>query len=402
MKRILNTCLCVTAAIILSESCQNDYHGTDFMRQDGIYAEFKDPEYGNAETKALSDSFKFHFEENDRISVFPANGDEYMTYHLTPSKGTANRAFFLTENFSLKKGSYYALYPAVQGVCNPENIVLSFEGQEQESNGSMSHLSDYDYCRASAEISDNSGYFAFTHEVSWVKLCIPAGENNDTFKSMTISADEGIAGQLTMNIRTGETGSPTRSKDDVLNILTGGQDGISLSTDDTLSVYVTIPPGTYTNLTVRTYNKEGIAYDYVFEGQHELQKGYYYLMNVWQSDVMELGQMDEFGLYRCHGDGLVYMWEPAIKYEEGSDQISWYHNAGHTQFDFFKLGTKEFMSFQLGSGSITDGGTYRTSIYSGTGVICTDKEFKAIRVTDSAAWLLNSELGLGCVIKLSE
>lgn len=402
MKKRLHIFLLAMTSCLMAVACRENGSENDCTGTDGVCVDVQSPVYGDGNTKALSCDFSFKFMEDDRISVFSASGDDYLTYHLTASAGTPGRAYFLTEDFKLKDGRYYAMYPAATGVCAPDRIELPFTGQAQEGNNTTSHLSKYDYCRASSDISGNSGHFSFAHLVSWLKICIPAGTNNDSFKGLSISADEGIAVSQTLNIRTGEISGTRNGDSDKLYISIGPEEGVKLENDDTLVVYVTIPADSYTGLTVRTYDTEEGFYEYVFSGTHEFLNGHYYLVNVGNSDVTDIRDLDGFGLYRCHGDGMVYSWEPSVTYTEGTGQISWYHSPSRTRFDFFKLGTRDFMTFIVESGDIKENGTYGTSIHSSTGTICTDAGFEAVKTTSSAVWLLNRELGLGCIIKTDE
>ncbi|MBQ0025248.1 MAG: fimbrillin family protein [Bacteroidales bacterium] len=400
MNKILKYLLLSPLVVILSVACHSE---ADSLKT-GVLAGVDDPVCGNEVTKALSSDFVFFFENEDRITVFPSSGSEYMTYLLTPAKGVKNRASFTVESFSLKDGTYYAMYPALTAAAsNPEKIELSFHGQAQSENGSTGHLSAYDYCRSEAAVKDNSGYFSFSHKVAWVRISIPAGKKNTSFAEVSVSADEGVPGSANLNVRTGGVSFAGRSSSDVLCLSLGGEDGISISEKDTLVAYLTIPAEKYSNLSIESISPDGVRYIYSFKGEHELKEGHYYLMNVWQSDVVSLGELSDFGLYKCYGEADVHTWEPMLlKYRKGIEQISWYRSTDRTLFQFFELGTTCFASFEFLSVSLNEGEICKGKIMSGDGTVCSDADFKVIKRNESVAWLFDSQDGLGCIVKTGE
>ena len=388
-------------AFLAAVSCRTD--ALYDIPSDGVTVEFDNPVCGNGITKSVSEEFKLSFQEGDRISVYPQSGDEVMIYTIKPGKGSEHaRASFKVEGFSLRNGTYHSVFPAVLESSDPTAIALPLTGQEQDANNSSAHLSTYDYCHASAEIYNNSGYFSFSHKVAWLKIKMPAGNRNSTFRRISVSADNGVADTLVLNVRTGAV-TKDKSAADSLVLKVGGDSGLDLATGDTLTAFVCVPADTYTNLTVRTLSIDGIAYSFTFTGSYELKSGNWYQLTIGKSDVLFIGDMGDFGLYHCDAEGYVKTWLPAVKtYRRGLDQMSWCTEATRTTFEIFALGTKDCMSFRIGSGVIEEGDTYSMDILTGDGAVCEGADFKLVRKTEGSAALYDGDLGLGCIIKLDD
>lgn len=386
----------------LAVSCRDN--GGEPLASNGVLAGIEDPVCGNVVTKALDVDFGFFFQDEDHISVFPSGGDEYMTYRLAPSKGVSNRASFIVENFRLKDGTYYAFYPAVKGVCNPEAIELDFTGQKQSGNGSSDHLAEFDFCRSAADIRENSGYFGFSHLVSWLKIRIPCGRNNSCFAKLYVAADEGIPTSASFNVIDGKLTYPDRLPQDVLELKIGGEDGVKLTPEDTLTAYLALPSNVYNNLILRTESPDGKdIYEYTFKGEYNLAPGHYYVMTVGESNVVTLDELDSFGLYKCYENAEVHMWETCIlKPREEVEQISWYKGKDRSVFQFFELGTGTYASFVLSTPDPEVGQHYEMDIESNAGNICKQADFVVIKRNETTAWLYDGQDGLGCIIKLDD
>lgn len=398
MKNFLKISCIGILAIFAASSCR-EVKGVDVMPADGVFAEISAPVSGDALTKSIEQDFTFRFSEEDRMTVIPQSGDEYLSYKLTPSKGKANRAFFLVQNFSMTNGTYYAVYPA-QNVSNPESISLPFTGQAQSANKSSEHLAAYDYCTASAEITNNTGYFPFAHKVAWIMVSLNPGETSRTYSSLTLSADGGVATSMTLDAT---TGSFTLQKNASSTLALSLGSGLTISANDTLIAYMAVPADTYTNLVLKSTETNGHTYSYKFGGDNEFKTGHYYMIDLNDVKVTPLVDVKEYGLYKCYGEGEVYSWEkPLIQFEDFADQMSWYKSSSKTIFEFFQLGTDKYASFQIASGTISQGSTYKVSIYTTNGTECESANFKVIKKTVNTAWLYDTADELGCVIRIDE
>ena len=213
----------------------------------GVTATFRQPVIEVA-TKALDNDLKFAFEEGDQIDVYSAAGNECMVYGLTPSAESDSEASFAVKGFNLKSATYSAVYPYMRPSLDPESIPFSLAGQNQSANGDASHLSAYDLNYAQAEISNNSGTFAFEHQVAWLKIQIQSAAAAQTFKEVVVSADEGIANELVLNAVGGTVDTTPASTAETVALKLNGGKGFDVAKGGSLVAYVTIPAGEYTNL----------------------------------------------------------------------------------------------------------------------------------------------------------
>lgn len=200
MKKTISSILAVAA--LLSACTVNEQKEQLVATANGVTATFQQPVIEGA-TKALDNDLKFVFEEGDQIDVYSAAENECMVYGLTPSAESDSDASFVVKGFNLKSATYGAVYPYMRPSLDPESIPFSLAGQNQSANGDASHLSAYDLNYAQAGISNNSGTFAFDHQVAWLKIQIQAASAAETFKEVVVSADEGIANVLTLNAVSG-------------------------------------------------------------------------------------------------------------------------------------------------------------------------------------------------------
>lgn len=246
MKKILFSFTVISA---LFSSCTVNEQKAELpvATANGVTATFRQPVFEEA-TKALDNDLKFVFEDGDQINVYSAAKNECMVYGLTPSAESEGQASFVVKGFNLKSATYRAVYPYMRPSLDPESIPFSLAGQNQSANGDASHLSAYDLNYAQAEISNNSGTFAFKHQVAWLKIQIKSAAAAETFKEVVVSADEGIANALVLNAVSGTVDATPASAAETMTLKLNGGKGISVAEDGSLVAYVTIPAGEYTNL----------------------------------------------------------------------------------------------------------------------------------------------------------
>lgn len=245
MKKIL---FCFTVIAALLTACTvNEQKIQTAVAANGVTATFRQPVIEGA-TKALDNDLKFVFEEGDQINVYSAAENECMVYGLTPSAESDSDASFVVKGFNLKSATYGAVYPYMRPSLDPESIPFSLAGQDQSANGDASHLSAYDLNYAQAGISNNSGTFAFEHQVAWLKIQIQSAAAAETFKEVVVSADEGIANALVLDAVSGTAHATPASTAETVTLKLNGGKGFDVAKGGSLVAYVTIPAGEYTNL----------------------------------------------------------------------------------------------------------------------------------------------------------
>ena len=401
MKKIL-TFVCLVPALFAPSACRS-FYDKEIPVREGVLASVPAPEPGDGIiTRSLDADFGFSFLSGDRITVFNGKGSEYMTYALSPSKGEPGRASFNVEAFSLKDGLYYAVYPSLASLTDPESIQLPLTGQVQMENGSSEHLSAFDYCLSSAQIKDNSGYFGFEHKVCWLKVELPAGRNNTNFRKLTVSAGNGVGKAVALNAGTGAVNS-SRKAGDELTLELGSGAGLDLGPSDTLVAFICLAPGKYSDLVLTAESTSGYKSVFQYSGDVTFESGKYYLAQISESDIVPLQEISEYGIYECDSEGRTMGWVPPIaRFRRGEHQMSWSSGAGVTTFAFFELGTTDFASLRINSETLALNQNYQVDILSGNGQICSGASFKLIRKTDDSAWLFDSANRIGCVIRISE
>lgn len=234
-------------AALLSACTVNEQKEQPVANANGVTATFQQPVVEDA-TKALDNDLKFVFEEGDQVNVYSAAKNECMVYGLTPSAESEGKASFVVKGFNLKSATYRAVYPYLRPSLDPESIPFSLAGQNQSANGDASHLSAYDLNYAQAEITNNSGTFAFKHQIAWLKIQIKSAAAAETFKEVVVSADEGIANALILNAVSGTVDATPASATETVTLKLNGGKGFDVAKGGSLVAYVTIPAGEYTNL----------------------------------------------------------------------------------------------------------------------------------------------------------
>lgn len=383
---------CGLAGILLCLSaCTVEYIGVAPVNRE-VRATIADPLCGNlVQTRAISDAFKFSFSDDDGINVFPkAGGNASMTYFLTPDESNQSKAKFQQSVYTMSDGTYTALYPSQNIPKDITAIALDFSGQAQSVNGSTSHLAAYDYCWAEADIEGNAGSFDLAHKVVWLKVSFNASEAVN-FRSLTVSANEGVAGRATIDATTG-TLTPSRSAGDVITLSLGGTSGIDVAADECMVAFVTIPAGVYTDLAVKFTDSSANNYVYARSGAITLAAGKYYTLTVQKDGSEAFKNVSAFGAYDLSGSSV----SPVIAFDEDTFQMSYGHGTGVTTFKLADLGSGYYAIIQVSSATITEGATYTVSAnVNGT---VTSGSFKAVKKADGYVWLENDVDNIGYVI----
>lgn len=382
--------------VLASAAACTETYTDEFVDLGGVYASMALPESGDGtDTKALSSDFKFSFVTGDRINVFPtdASSDEAMTYVLNPDAADAAKAEFESKSFKMSDADYTALYPS-QNVT--ASIALSFAGQDQASDGSTAHLAAYDYSWASASISANKGNFALAHRVAWMKITIQATDAAN-IRTITVSADEGVANTASIDVITGVV-TPSRTAGDVLTLTLGGDSGIDVAANGTLTAYLTIPVDTYTNLTLTANDAAGKTYRYVRPGEKTLSAGKYYSPTMLRTDLPEetpFTALTVFGTYSSTNTSSPV----SVKlYNASADQMSYGTGSDYRTFKLANLAANSYAIFTIASSTLTVGETYTVS--SDINGTKTEASCKVVKMTDDCIWLEDKTNNIGYIFAI--
>ena len=395
--------LFITIAATAIFSCTR-IQETVFTPEDGVSARMEAPQLaqltdqGIITSKAMSGDFKFTFAQGDQLNVFPTPVDNsYMNFTLNPIADNPKEANFQQSAFTLRDGSYCAVYPA-QPPISGASIRLNFNGQEQTEDNNTAHLSAYDYCWAQASINNNTGIFALEHRVSWLKLTIRTTDAA-SLTSLTVCADEGVPTITYINVTDGTVSLGERSSSDVLTLSLGGTAGIHADANSSITAYLTIPSAKYTNLTILAFDKDGNKYKFVNAKQSTLQTGKYYSITLTRTDIAEdtpFTRTTDFGCYTKSNEEKP---EAFVTYQDYIDQISFGTTSDSRTCKFFNPDKATYNIFTINSKDLTVGEEYEVSFASDSKpqetYIC-----QVVNINDGCVWLEDKTSKTGFILAI--
>ena len=127
------------------------------------------PELKKADTRTeftvdeVNRTLKIAWKEGDVAGIFPTTGYNQVEFPISDSWGESV-ARFDGGDWALRANKSYAAYfpfDKANFERDASSIILSYEGQEQSENGSVEHLSQYDYLATGASQSDAYGSIYF-------------------------------------------------------------------------------------------------------------------------------------------------------------------------------------------------------------------------------------------------
>ena len=233
-------------------------------------------------SKSISNEFQFSFKNGDKIFVCPNPlGNTAIQYSLRPDSENPKKALFTGEKVLMNDGKWCAVYPSpLSNNSDATAITLSFTGQSQKRDNDAEHLSAFDYCWADTDIKDSKGEFTLNHKVSWLKITFTLTSSSSLeysrkYKTISVSADDGgIPQSITLNALTGTVSLNERS---TLSLNLNEENGIQVDKGKSLTAFITIPSGDYTNLAVSTTSTDNDrTFSYSGNGKVSLAEGKYY------------------------------------------------------------------------------------------------------------------------------
>lgn len=230
MKKFKLIYLALLATGCASFNEENDVHTTDNSVTASIIVEqFKTVRNTKS---ASSDVFEFSFKDGDRIGIVPFSNEQsdahtsQLPLNIVNGVGSSEAKFTTGAGWSLisdGRYGYVAYYPYTENY--KDGLEIDFTTQEQSSNGSITHLSQYDilFSEGVTPNSSTSADFKMKHlcSIARFNITLPAEYLNSKIKKMTISAGDNIfVGKGVCNI--GSTiinGTPSFDPTDSRNIL---------------------------------------------------------------------------------------------------------------------------------------------------------------------------------------
>lgn len=196
MKRIPFIILCFTSFVFSSCNRDDIVSKTDSYVK-SIIVTAEDFEAGELGTRSNyyvdADGFHFTWAEGDTVGIYPIGADQ-VAFPLSSGDGNQS-ALFDGGAWALRSTySYAAYFPfSVENYKKRETAIpVSFLGQSQNGNGSLSNLGKYDFQASTASKPDQDGNVSITlkHLGCFVRvqLTMPVA---DTFTSLTLSSSKG-------------------------------------------------------------------------------------------------------------------------------------------------------------------------------------------------------------------
>lgn len=201
MKRFKLIYLALLAAGCASFNEENNGHPTDNSVTASIIVEqFKTV----SNTRSVSsDGFEFSFKAGDRIGIVPFSKEQsdahtsQLPLNIVNGVGSSEAKFTTGAGWSLisdGRYGYVAYYPYTENY--KYGLEIDFTTQEQSSNGSITHLSQYDilFSEGVTPNSSTSADFKMKHlcSVARFNITLPAEYLDSKIKKMTISAGDNI------------------------------------------------------------------------------------------------------------------------------------------------------------------------------------------------------------------
>lgn len=202
--------------------------------------------------------------DDDLVGVFGAFGQQVRLTFTDGDNGTSQSATFASEDYQLKsENKYVAYYPMVNDVTATPKISVSYTGQTQSGNGSLAHLSAYDYIVSDQEIPSETNTVAFElhHQAAfvWLKITMPEAGTWTNVKISTADGSAAFTTAATLDLFGETLFNATATSDNMTLAL----DGVSTTaSDDLLSAWMVVAPAdlSATTLNVTVTSENGTRY----------------------------------------------------------------------------------------------------------------------------------------------
>ena len=227
----------------------------------------------------INKGISFSWQYDDVIGVYTTKGTRIKHWALDVSDG-GKAATFSSYGWSLvEKRKYYLYYPYNDSYFKNDtpitNLPITFDGQMQSGNNSLSHIATYDYMIGEGITDDNSADFKLNHLCSVIRI---------EYVSPKSAVYTNVALRTTDNVfcRTAEMNLETQSinpsgKDSYASLRL---DRIEVEEGETLVAYLVVAPvdltGWDVKLAIATEDGDEVEFDVQ---ANELRAGKLYLLN---------------------------------------------------------------------------------------------------------------------------
>lgn len=227
----------------------------------------------------INKGISFSWQYDDVIGVYTTKGTRIKHWALDVSDG-GKAATFSSYGWSLvEKRKYYLYYPYNDSYFKNDtpitNLPITFDGQMQSGNNSLSHIATYDYMIGEGITDDNSADFKLNHLCSVIRIEYVSPKSAVYTNVALRTTDNVFCRTAEMNLET-QSINPT-GKDSYASLRL---DRIEVEEGETLVAYLVVAPvdltGWDVKLAIATEDGDEMEFDVQ---ANELRAGKLYLLN---------------------------------------------------------------------------------------------------------------------------
>jgi hypothetical protein len=227
----------------------------------------------------INKGISFSWQYDDVIGVYTTKGTRIKHWALDVSDG-GKAATFSSYGWSLvEKRKYYLYYPYNDSYFKNDtpitNLPITFDGQMQSGNNSLSHIATYDYMIGEGITDDNSADFKLNHLCSVIRIEYVSPKSAVYTNVALRTTDNVFCRTAEMNLET-QSINPT-GKDSYASLRLGR---IEVNEGETLVAYLVVAPvdltGWDVKLAIATEDGDEVEFDVQ---ANELRAGKLYLLN---------------------------------------------------------------------------------------------------------------------------
>ena len=227
----------------------------------------------------INKGISFSWQYDDVIGVYTTKGTRIKHWALDVSDG-GKAATFSSYGWSLvEKRKYYLYYPYNDSYFKNDtpitNLPITFDGQMQSGNNSLSHIATYDYMIGEGITDDNSADFKLNHLCSVIRIEYVSPKSAVYTNVALRTTDNVFCRTAEMNLET-QSINPT-GKDSYASLRL---DRIEVEEGETLVAYLVVAPVDLTGWDVKLAISTEDGGEVEFDVQaNELRAGKLYLLN---------------------------------------------------------------------------------------------------------------------------
>lgn len=227
----------------------------------------------------INKGISFSWQYDDVIGVYTTKGTRIKHWALDVSDG-GKAATFSSYGWSLvEKRKYYLYYPYNDSYFKNDtpitNLPITFDGQMQSRNNSLSHIATYDYMIGEGITDDNSADFKLNHLCSVIRIEYVSPKSAVYTNVALRTTDNVFCRTAEMNLETQSIN--TTGKDSYASLRL---DRIEVEEGETLVAYLVVAPVDLTGWDVKLAIATEDGGEVEFDVQaNELRAGKLYLLN---------------------------------------------------------------------------------------------------------------------------